>query len=110
MAAYALAFASIRASIILERTNHAGDTRGGMTPFMAHKQFGDTYKWMLYGDDDTLFFMTGGLIMVFAFIIWHPLGKRRLPTTTGPQRVTATGYVVLTLVPQITAAPFRSTV
>lgn len=43
-----------------------------MTPFMAHKQFGDTYKWMLYGDDDTLFFMTGGLIIVCAFLIWSP--------------------------------------
>lgn len=25
-------------------------------PFLAHKHFGDTYKWLLYMDDDTIFF------------------------------------------------------
>ncbi|GIL52680.1 hypothetical protein Vafri_8499 [Volvox africanus] len=35
----------------------AGDTRVAMAPFLAHQYFGETYKWMLYGDDDTLFYM-----------------------------------------------------
>ncbi|GLI68037.1 hypothetical protein VaNZ11_012360 [Volvox africanus] len=35
----------------------AGDTRAAMAPFLAHQYFGETYKWMLYGDDDTLFYM-----------------------------------------------------
>ncbi|PNH04608.1 hypothetical protein TSOC_009208 [Tetrabaena socialis] len=34
-----------------------GDTRAAMAPFMAHEYFGETYKWMLYGDDDTIFYM-----------------------------------------------------
>ncbi|GFR48863.1 hypothetical protein Agub_g10817 [Astrephomene gubernaculifera] len=34
-----------------------GDTRAALAPFAAHRHYGDTYKWMLYGDDDTLFFM-----------------------------------------------------
>ncbi|GLI68035.1 hypothetical protein VaNZ11_012358 [Volvox africanus] len=34
-----------------------GDTRAAVAPFAAHRHFGETYKWMLYGDDDTLFFM-----------------------------------------------------
>ena len=32
-----------------------------MAPFLAHKELGDTYKWMLYGDDDTHFFLDGAL-------------------------------------------------
>ena len=28
-----------------------------MTPTLAHRHFGPTYKWMLWGDDDTLFLM-----------------------------------------------------
>lgn len=30
-------------------------------PFIAHRQLGDTYKWLLYGDDDTVWFMDGVL-------------------------------------------------
>ena len=30
-------------------------------PFIAHKQLGDSYKWLLYGDDDTVWFMDGVL-------------------------------------------------
>ncbi|KAK9803733.1 hypothetical protein WJX73_008989 [Symbiochloris irregularis] len=33
-----------------------GDSRAALAPFLAHKHFGDSYKWLLYGDDDTLFF------------------------------------------------------
>ncbi|GLC47874.1 hypothetical protein PLESTB_000035100 [Pleodorina starrii] len=35
----------------------AGDTRAAMAPFLAHEHFGESYKWMLYGDDDTVFYM-----------------------------------------------------
>ncbi|KXZ51887.1 hypothetical protein GPECTOR_11g321 [Gonium pectorale] len=41
------------------RGGNVGDTRAAVAPFLAHEHFGDTYKWMLYGDDDTLFYMTG---------------------------------------------------
>ncbi|KAG2491406.1 hypothetical protein HYH03_010197 [Edaphochlamys debaryana] len=34
-----------------------GDMRAAVAPFAAHRAFGDGYKWMLYGDDDTVFFM-----------------------------------------------------
>ncbi|KAK9822059.1 hypothetical protein WJX74_004369 [Apatococcus lobatus] len=38
---------------------HPGDSRAALAPFLAHQAFGDTYKWMLYGDDDTMFFVEG---------------------------------------------------
>eukprot|EP00198_Chlamydomonas_reinhardtii_P006621 XP_001695957.1 predicted protein [Chlamydomonas reinhardtii] len=34
-----------------------GDSRAAMAPFMAHEHYGETYKWLLYGDDDTIFYM-----------------------------------------------------
>ena len=40
---------------------YVGDTRAAIVPFLAHKQLGDTYKWLLYGDDDTVWFMDGVL-------------------------------------------------
>ncbi|GIL79929.1 hypothetical protein Vretifemale_9167 [Volvox reticuliferus] len=39
------------------RSLRGGDTRVAVAPFAAHRHFGKTYKWMLYGDDDTVFFM-----------------------------------------------------
>ncbi|KAK9803696.1 hypothetical protein WJX73_002056 [Symbiochloris irregularis] len=33
-----------------------GDSRAALAPFLAHKYYGDSYKWLMYGDDDTLFF------------------------------------------------------
>ena len=30
-------------------------------PFLAHEHFGETYKWLLYGDDDTVWFVDGVL-------------------------------------------------
>lgn len=36
---------------------HAGDTRAALTPFLAHEAYEGQYSWMLYGDDDTLFFI-----------------------------------------------------
>lgn len=38
------------------RSLYPGDSRAGLVPFLAHKHFGDTYKWLLYMDDDTIFF------------------------------------------------------
>ncbi|KFM22999.1 hypothetical protein F751_0357 [Auxenochlorella protothecoides] len=38
------------------RSMYAGDTRAGLVPFLAHAHFGDTYSWLLYMDDDTVFF------------------------------------------------------
>lgn len=38
---------------------HAGDTRAAVTPILAHAHYGNTYKWMLYGDDDTIFYTSG---------------------------------------------------
>ncbi|KAG2501555.1 hypothetical protein HYH03_000062 [Edaphochlamys debaryana] len=35
----------------------AGDSRAAMAPFLAHEAYGETYKWLLYGDDDTIFYM-----------------------------------------------------
>lgn len=39
------------------RSLYAGDSRAALMPFLAHKVFGATYKWVLYGDDDTIFFI-----------------------------------------------------
>ncbi|PNH06691.1 hypothetical protein TSOC_006910 [Tetrabaena socialis] len=36
-----------------------GDFRAAVAPFAAHRQYGDGYKWLLYGDDDTIFFLPG---------------------------------------------------
>lgn len=39
------------------RSMYGGDSRAALMPFIAHKELGDTYKWLLYGDDDTIFFL-----------------------------------------------------
>ncbi|GFR50740.1 hypothetical protein Agub_g13004 [Astrephomene gubernaculifera] len=36
-----------------------GDTRWQAAPFLAHRHYGGSYRWMLLGDDDTLWFMRG---------------------------------------------------
>lgn len=43
------------------RSFYKGDSRAALAPFLAHKVLGDSYKWMLYGDDDTQFFLDGAL-------------------------------------------------
>ncbi|KAL0042102.1 hypothetical protein WJX77_003123 [Trebouxia sp. C0004] len=43
------------------RSFYRGDSRAALAPFLAHKELGDTYKWILYGDDDTQFFLDGAL-------------------------------------------------
>ena len=34
------------------RSFYRGDSRAALAPFLAHKELGDTYKWMVYGDKD----------------------------------------------------------
>ncbi|KAK9807637.1 hypothetical protein WJX72_005062 [[Myrmecia] bisecta] len=46
------------------RSYYEGDSRAALMPFLAHKHFGDTYKWLLYGDDDTIFFLDAVLKLV----------------------------------------------
>eukprot|EP00891_Asterochloris_glomerata_P005118 jgi/Astpho2/5118/fgenesh1_pg.00073_%23_16_t len=42
------------------RAKHPGDTRAAFVPWLAHQAFADRpYKWLLYGDDDTLWFVDG---------------------------------------------------
>lgn len=42
-----------------------GDVRAGVTPFLAAHLHGyDNFKWMLYGDDDTVFFIDNALEML----------------------------------------------
>ncbi|GIL93811.1 hypothetical protein Vretimale_188 [Volvox reticuliferus] len=55
------------------RGGNVGDTRAAVTPFLAHLHFGDKYKWMLYGDDDTIFYMTGVLKLLANFDPEQPL-------------------------------------
>lgn len=41
------------------RSFYAGDSRAALVPFLAYQALGNTFKWLLYGDDDTLFFLDG---------------------------------------------------
>ncbi|DBA89858.1 TPA: hypothetical protein ACH3X2_004716 [Trebouxia sp. C0005] len=44
------------------RAKHPGDPRAAFTPWLAHAAVnGSGYKWMLYGDDDTVWFVGGVL-------------------------------------------------
>ncbi|MEW5312756.1 MAG: hypothetical protein WDW38_004365 [Sanguina aurantia] len=50
----------------LESYSHWNDTlasgghqRAAASPFLAHARHQGTYKWLLYGDDDTIFYMDG---------------------------------------------------
>ena len=40
--------------------------RAAMAPFFANQSAGDSYKWMLYGDDDTVFYLDNVLRMLEA--------------------------------------------
>lgn len=42
-----------------EVTYYPGDYRGAMTPLIAHRLLEGDYKWLIYGDDDTIFFPEG---------------------------------------------------
>ena len=74
------------------RSFYKGDSRAALAPFLAHKELGDTYKWMLYGDDDTQFFLDGALRLAKDFdpdLPWFITGAPFLlclqPTTARPQ-------------------------
>lgn len=46
------------------RVHRPFDSRAAMAPFVAHqllKREGVDYKWMLYGDDDTMWFLSAVL-------------------------------------------------
>ena len=43
------------------RSFYPGDQRAALAPFLAYKRLGDTFKWLLYGDDDTVFFTEAAL-------------------------------------------------
>eukprot|EP00798_Chlamydomonas_sp_ICE-L_P012435 gene12435-15634_t len=36
---------------------YAGDPRAAYSPVLAHRYFKGKYKWMIHGDDDTIFFL-----------------------------------------------------
>eukprot|EP00798_Chlamydomonas_sp_ICE-L_P023136 gene23136-30340_t len=40
-----------------EHGHYPGDPRAAYAPVLAHRYFKGNYKWMLHGDDDTLFFL-----------------------------------------------------
>ena len=46
------------------RSLYGGDSRAALVPFLAHVQLKDTYKWLLYGDDDTVWFLEGVMSML----------------------------------------------
>ena len=43
------------------RSFYPGDQRAALVPFLAYKRLGNTFKWLLYGDDDTVFFTEAAL-------------------------------------------------
>ena len=43
------------------RSFYPGDDRAALAPFLAYNALGDTFKWLLYGDDDTVFFTEAAL-------------------------------------------------
>lgn len=49
------------------RSLYGGDSRAALVPFLAHREVGNTYKWLLYGDDDTVWFMAGVLKLLEEF-------------------------------------------
>ncbi|KAK9819548.1 hypothetical protein WJX74_009907 [Apatococcus lobatus] len=68
------------------RTQYPGDTRAALVPLLAHRALRGQYKWQLYGDDDTIWFVNGALelaqkldsdmpYMVTDAGYWHHWGK-----------------------------------
>ncbi|KAK9811263.1 hypothetical protein WJX72_000828 [[Myrmecia] bisecta] len=39
------------------RSLYPGDSRAALAPFVAHSMLDNTFKWLLYGDDDTIWFL-----------------------------------------------------
>ena len=87
-------------------TQFPGDARAALAPFLAHRhlepdptQPSTAYKWILFGDDDTLWFMEGVLNLLQTFdhdmplaitdeIFWHSWGDATAPRfhEDGPPR------------------------
>ena len=44
-----------------------GDGRWLAAPFLAHAHYGNTYRWMLFGDDDTTFFLAGAVRLLMQY-------------------------------------------
>lgn len=42
----------------------SGGCRAGVTPFLAAKLTDYNFKWLLYGDDDTVFFIENALSLL----------------------------------------------
>ncbi|KAG2489540.1 hypothetical protein HYH03_011991 [Edaphochlamys debaryana] len=57
----------------LTYTNNPGGLRHALSPLLAHAHYGDSYRWMLYGDDDTLFFLQGAQRLLRNFDADQPL-------------------------------------
>ncbi|KAG2488385.1 hypothetical protein HYH03_013072 [Edaphochlamys debaryana] len=57
----------------LLHTLNPGALRQAIIVVLAQRHFGDSYKWMLYGDDDTQFFLTGVKRLVAQFDPDQPL-------------------------------------
>jgi len=54
----------VRNISIKSYSRRPGDFRAAIAPFLAHQYYKDTYRWMLYGDDDTIFYLHGVLRLV----------------------------------------------
>lgn len=98
------------------RSKWPGDSRAALVPSLANLTFGvDSYKWLLYGDDDTVFFLENVLDMLegldhnmpylLSDALWfydgetgehfhpHPLAPRCLPCNyTDPGGTPGEGY------------------
>ena len=45
----------------------AGDFRAAVAPFLTYDLIGSTFDWLLYGDDDTIFFAHGTIQLLAEF-------------------------------------------
>lgn len=45
------------------RSFYPGDDRAALAPFLAFRTLGDSFKWLFYGDDDTVFFADAALAL-----------------------------------------------
>jgi hypothetical protein len=51
----------------LKYTWKAGDFRAAVAPFLTYDFIGPTFDWLLYGDDDTIFFAHGTIQLLAEF-------------------------------------------
>ncbi|KAG2434057.1 hypothetical protein HXX76_007785 [Chlamydomonas incerta] len=90
----------------------AGDTRAAAAPFAAYRHYGDTFKWLLYGDDDTLFYLDAlkhmlsehdpNLPLAFSDNLWYdgrhpnPHAPRCLPCAMASEQLPTLAEVLST--------------